>query len=1290
MKKTKKLLAFILGIVTILSSIPMSSAVYAEEEEWIEIRTVEDLYNIRYNMDANYRLMNDLDLSDALGEGGEYNFMDGNGWEPIGSDGKYSNIAFTGTFDGGFHSIKNLWIAIKKKPSLMSECNIGLFANNKGTIQNLYLVDCNIGNDWILNIDNIQIGTLCAINSGTISNVLASGESDINITHTGNNSIRIGGLTGSNSGIIDSCGNLVQLNYNINSYVTSTERFAYIGGVAGSSSKMITNCYNKSNISCAYLNSNSGGRYLEIALAGITIGKTANCYNTGDVKGEKKAKGNASCFAYGLSSTIEEGGGYNVGLVKSDLDNGGYPTAASSAVRGIYYLNNWNYSSSYAEGFALNSTQMTNPTFFEGFDFENTWAIDPQLDYKYPYLQWEDPVDAVEWKEKPTTTDYCTTSDKLDVSGGKLKVYLKDGSTKIVDVLDSMVSGYDLTSVGTQTVTVSYHGKTLTYGIDVIDKGTLESLQLVSMPTKTSFVRGTEFDFTGCKVKATYDSGIEDVIDVTADMTTGGDILNSGIYAITYSFLGESVSFNVEVVPVDEEALVVSTLPSKTSYYKGEELDLDGMVVKVKRNDGSFVETSAYTVEGDTSEIGQRTIKVTYDNNPSFYDTFAINVVKSVQGCEIVIDDSSVYDGEEKTPSVLVKDGNSVLTEGEDYTVSYSNNVIAGTDTASATIVGIGEYVGTKVVNYSIGKAIGIAAFDKTTVSKSFGDAKFVNFLTTNCDGAVTYSSSNEDVATIASNGLVTIVGNGTTIITASIADGVNYKGTVLTYVLLVKKPASRGDFAEPVVVKDVGDAAFINPFTSSTDGMIVYSSSNENIATVDSSTGEVTIVGGGTVTISANMIGCTNYADSKATYRLIVNKHESSMSFLNSTIYAEFGGSNFTNALTYVSDGDLVFTSNNWDVATVNPDGEVTIRGAGTATIVATVTGGTNYTDNQATYQVVVSPKNINGITLSLDKDTYVYSGNENKPKLNEITSDDYTVTYSSNVNAGTATATFVGKRNYTGAKTITFSIEKADQNVNATDKTIVLGKTGTVGAIGYGALSYESSDSTIATVNAVGVITAKKIGTCNITISAAGDENHNAGNTVISVMVVPVTPTGITLTNTNTGVTVKWTKVADATGYKVYKSTNGSTYSLLTSISSNATVSYNDAAAKTNGGKCYYKVVAVKKVDDVIYESAASAAVLTYRLTTPAISSATNSAKGAVTVKWAKNASATGYEVKYVTGTTTKTVKITSASTVSKVISSLSKGKTYKIYLRAYKTVSGKTYYSNWSAAKSIKITK
>ena len=80
-------------------------------------------------------------------------------------------------------------------------------------------------------------------------------------------------------------------------------------------------------------------------------------------------------------------------------------------------------------------------------------------------------------------------------------------------------------------------------------------------------------------------------------------------------------------------------------------------------------------------------------------------------------------------------------------------------------------------------------------------------------------------------------------------------------------------------------------------------------------------------------------------------------------------------------------------------------------------------------------------------------------------------------------------------------------------------------------------------------------------------------------------------------------------------------------------------------------------------------------------------------MTVNWAQNAKATGYQIQYATNskfTSAKTVAVTDAATLAKTISSLTVGSTYYVRVRAYKTVSSVKYYSAWSAAKSVKITK
>lgn len=65
--------------------------------------------------------------------------------------------------------------------------------------------------------------------------------------------------------------------------------------------------------------------------------------------------------------------------------------------------------------------------------------------------------------------------------------------------------------------------------------------------------------------------------------------------------------------------------------------------------------------------------------------------------------------------------------------------------------------------------------------------------FTTNSDGEVTYSSSVESVATIASDGTITLLTAGTTVITATVAASASYSAASASYTLTVTNVASMG-----------------------------------------------------------------------------------------------------------------------------------------------------------------------------------------------------------------------------------------------------------------------------------------------------------------------------------------------------------------------------------------------------------------------------------------------------------------------------------------------------------------
>ncbi len=160
-----------------------------------------------------------------------------------------------------------------------------------------------------------------------------------------------------------------------------------------------------------------------------------------------------------------------------------------------------------------------------------------------------------------------------------------------------------------------------------------------------------------------------------------------------------------------------------------------------------------------------------------------------------------------------------------------------------------------------------------TSVSKSYGDAKFTNTAgSSNSAGAITYSSGNTSVATVdASTGEVTILTSGSAVITANIAANGDYNSGLSTYTVNVSRASQTITFGMQVN-KNVGDADF-SPATVSSGLTVSYSSTNTAAVSIDGTTGWIHIVAPGTTTITASQAGNGNYnAASSVDQSLTVN----------------------------------------------------------------------------------------------------------------------------------------------------------------------------------------------------------------------------------------------------------------------------------------------------------------------------------------------------------------------------------------------------------------------------------
>lgn len=240
---------------------------------------------------------------------------------------------------------------------------------------------------------------------------------------------------------------------------------------------------------------------------------------------------------------------------------------------------------------------------------------------------------------------------------------------------------------------------------------------------------------------------------------------------------------------------------------------------------------------------------------------------------------------------------------------------------------------------------------------------------------------------------------------------------------------------------------------------------------------------------------------------------------------------------------------------------------------------------------------------------------------------------------------------------------------------------------------VTWSVDNSSVVTVNE-GYVTAQKAGVANITVKTA--DGSKIAKCSISVSnnqnYTPKTTTISKISPNSTGLKLYWKKISNASGYYIYRSVNGGSYSKYKTVQSNGTVSYQDKSVK-NGNTYRYKIVTYRTVNGKVYRGGYSNTKKIYYLAKNSVKSLTNSSGKKMKVTWNKNSKVTGYEIqyaKYSDFSGGKNIKVKGASSTTKTISGLTKGKTYYVRVRTYRYVDGVTYYSCWSSSKKVKISK
>ena len=286
----------------------------------------------------------------------------------------------------------------------------------------------------------------------------------------------------------------------------------------------------------------------------------------------------------------------------------------------------------------------------------------------------------------PSKITYKYNED-LDLSDAKISITMASNQTtpNVIPVTSAMISGYNKTTLGAQTVTITYvdaegNTHTQTFGVTVVD--TVSSITLVDNGFKKNYKYGDNLDLTGLSLKVTTDSGNTTYVPVTAGMVSGYDPTQLGNQTlnITYDGVVNTVSVNV----VDYVKDITLNAPTKNEYKIGESLDLTGGSISEVMASGATGNKIALTpgmVTGfDSSTEGKKTLTVSYvkDGN-TFNKTFQIAVVNKIADVEIIAPTKTNYNYGEN----LNLAGGSVKVTKEDGTIQnipLTSSMVSGYD----------------------------------------------------------------------------------------------------------------------------------------------------------------------------------------------------------------------------------------------------------------------------------------------------------------------------------------------------------------------------------------------------------------------------------------------------------------------------------------------------------------------------------------------------------------------------------------------------------------------------------
>ena len=750
------------------------------------------------------------------------------------------------------------------------------------------------------------------------------------------------------------------------------------------------------------------------------------------------------------------------------------------------------------------------------------------------------------------TVTYDGNPHSITVTGvpdGATITYSTDGSAaktysaanpQITDVADSKtvyyrvsyngktVDGSAKVTISKKTLTVQAGNQTITYG-DAVPSYTATYTGLVARDNTAAFKNSLKYT---CTYRQGSDKGSYDIMpsglsDANYDISYQKGTLTVGVRTIGINW-GDTLTFDYD----GNKHLPTATAAGMVN---GDTLGLT-----VATDSGNAIDAGTYTAKV-TDIAGTKAGNYKLPSNVTKNYTI-VPVSLSAAGIAITGADTLTYNGKEQKPGITVTLGDKTLTANTDYTVSYANNINATTDTSKATvtITGKGNYKETAGAKFAIKKAALTVTADNKTIK--YGENKpnytatyagFVNgekkdtvgvfggTLTFACDyvkagsfGAGNTGAGSTDNSKV---GTYTIKPSGLT--------SANYEITFKAGTLTVEQATGQVSIAS-VGNKTYGDADFaLSVDKHGSDGTLTYTSSNTKVLTVDNN-GNVKLLKAGTARITVQMAEGTNYTAASNSIDITVKKKAAILQVKEIAYTVTYGDDDIDLGLQTEGESAVTYKSTDAAVATA-ADGKLHIVGAGTATITLSMAESMNYLAKNVEIKVTVNKAKLTVTAQDKSTDygtdapafTVKYDGFKNGDKADKegvfsgslgfdcsykkgdvtngqagnydiipkgLKADNYTIDYVK----GTLTVSTVGS---------SVSIEEvASKTYGDAAFDLTVTKSGSTAAP-----KYESSNTSVLTVNADGKVTIKGAGTATVTVTLPADNNHNPATDSVSITV-------------------------------------------------------------------------------------------------------------------------------------------------------------------------------------------